>query len=57
MGNNEEFANRSSGAYIFRNDGAALSTPDPVEDGIVHGDVVEEVYSIHGTEVTQVKHN
>lgn len=54
-GNNEEFANRSSGAYIFRPDGNAHYTGFPSPEGDpVTGSIVDETYTLHGREITQV---
>ncbi|KAG8221971.1 hypothetical protein J437_LFUL007812 [Ladona fulva] len=59
QGNNEEFKNRSSGAYIFRPNGTEakpLST-GPVATTIIRGDIVDEVhqkFSDWGSQVIRV---
>ena len=54
VGNNEEFVNRSSGTYIFRNDGPVNSLAAPEVTGTEKGVLVDEVYSHQGQGVTQV---
>lgn len=45
-GNNEIFANRSSGAYIFRPNGTAGST-QRADIRVVTGDIVDEVHQVY----------
>lgn len=55
--NNNIFANRSSGAYIFRpapNSSETLITSDPVPINVIRGDLVDEVHQTFSDWVTQV---
>lgn len=55
IGNNEEFRNRSSGAYIFRPDGKE-ATPFDGEPkvNVVKGPLVEEVHQTVNEWISQV---
>ncbi|XP_050072465.1 lysosomal alpha-mannosidase-like [Anopheles maculipalpis] len=54
LGNNEEFRNRSSGAYIFRPNGTEKTVTDVVEIQVVKSDVVQEVHQIFNEWISQV---
>ncbi|XP_053673280.1 lysosomal alpha-mannosidase-like [Anopheles nili] len=53
-GNNEEFRNRSSGAYIFRPNGTDRVVTDVVELQVVKSDLVQEVHQIFNEWISQV---
>ncbi|XP_061514028.1 lysosomal alpha-mannosidase-like [Anopheles gambiae] len=53
-GNNEEFRNRSSGAYIFRPNGTEKAVTDVVEIQVVKSDLVQEVHQIFNEWISQV---
>ncbi|XP_041778570.1 lysosomal alpha-mannosidase-like [Anopheles merus] len=53
-GNNEEFRNRSSGAYIFRPNGTEKAVTDVVEIQVVRSDLVQEVHQIFNEWISQV---
>ncbi|XP_049286781.1 lysosomal alpha-mannosidase-like isoform X4 [Anopheles funestus] len=54
LGNNEEFRNRSSGAYIFRPNGTEKTVTDVVEIQVVKSDLVQEVHQIFNEWISQV---
>lgn len=53
-GNNVEFKNRSSGAYIFRPNGTEKYVSDSVQLRVVKGNVVQEVYQVFNAWISQV---
>ncbi|XP_026271901.1 lysosomal alpha-mannosidase isoform X2 [Frankliniella occidentalis] len=53
-GNNEEFRNRSSGAYIFRPNGTAFPVADKATVKSYKGDLVQEVHQVYNEWVSQV---
>ncbi|XP_035912890.1 lysosomal alpha-mannosidase-like [Anopheles stephensi] len=54
LGNNEEFRNRSSGAYIFRPNGTEKTVTDVVEIQVVKSDLVQEMHQIFNEWISQV---
>uniref|UniRef100_A0A182QYP4 Alpha-mannosidase n=1 Tax=Anopheles farauti TaxID=69004 RepID=A0A182QYP4_9DIPT len=54
LGNNEEFRNRSSGAYIFRPNGTEKIVTDVVATQVVKSDLVQEVHQIFNEWISQV---
>ncbi|XP_058121282.1 lysosomal alpha-mannosidase-like [Anopheles ziemanni] len=53
-GNNEEFKNRSSGAYIFRPNGTEKAVTEVVELQVVKSELVQEVHQIFNEWISQV---
>uniref|UniRef100_A0AAG5DR73 Alpha-mannosidase n=1 Tax=Anopheles atroparvus TaxID=41427 RepID=A0AAG5DR73_ANOAO len=53
-GNNEEFRNRSSGAYIFRPNGTEKAVTEVVEIQVVKSEIVQEVHQIFNEWISQV---
>ncbi|XP_053661562.1 lysosomal alpha-mannosidase-like [Anopheles marshallii] len=54
LGNNEEFRNRSSGAYIFRPNGTEKTVTEVVEIQVVKSDIVQEVHQVFNEFISQV---
>ncbi|XP_055596638.1 lysosomal alpha-mannosidase-like isoform X1 [Uranotaenia lowii] len=54
LGDNEEFKNRSSGAYIFRPNGTENHVADTVRINVVKGSVVQEVHQVFNEWISQV---
>ncbi|XP_053666254.1 lysosomal alpha-mannosidase-like [Anopheles marshallii] len=54
LGNNEEFRNRSSGAYIFRPNGTEKTVTDNVQLKVVNGPTVQEVHQVFNEWISQV---
>ncbi|XP_034247479.1 lysosomal alpha-mannosidase-like isoform X2 [Thrips palmi] len=54
VGNNEEFRNRSSGAYIFRPNGTALPVSEKATMKVYKGALVQEVHQVFNEWVSQV---
>lgn len=54
LGNNEVFANRSSGAYIFRPASPLYILSDVATTKITRGDIVDEVHQVFGDWISQV---
>lgn len=54
VGNNEEFRNRSSGAYIFRPNGTAIPVADKATVKVYKGPLVQEVHQVFNEWVSQV---
>uniref|UniRef100_A0A2M4DMV2 Alpha-mannosidase n=1 Tax=Anopheles darlingi TaxID=43151 RepID=A0A2M4DMV2_ANODA len=53
-GNNEEFRNRSSGAYIFRPNGTEKAITETVKVQVVKTDLVQEVHQVFNEWISQV---
>ncbi|XP_035775636.1 lysosomal alpha-mannosidase-like [Anopheles albimanus] len=53
-GNNEEFRNRSSGAYIFRPNGTEKTITETVKVQVVKTDLVQEVHQVFNEWISQV---
>ncbi|XP_066256477.1 lysosomal alpha-mannosidase-like [Euwallacea similis] len=54
VGDNREFKNRSSGAYIFRPDGALIKVAEKINYTIYRGDIVAEVHQIFNEYISQI---
>ncbi|XP_052868628.1 lysosomal alpha-mannosidase-like [Anopheles cruzii] len=54
LGNNEEYRNRSSGAYIFRPNGTEKSVTETVQLTVVKGPTVQEVHQVFNDWISQV---
>ncbi|XP_037040043.1 lysosomal alpha-mannosidase isoform X1 [Bradysia coprophila] len=54
VGNNREFLNRSSGAYIFRPNSTERIVSDKVMTTVIKGPVVEEVHQVFNEWLSQV---
>uniref|UniRef100_A0A182K5Y1 Alpha-mannosidase n=1 Tax=Anopheles christyi TaxID=43041 RepID=A0A182K5Y1_9DIPT len=54
LGNNEEFRNRSSGAYIFRPNGTEKAVTENVQLKVVKGPTVQEVQQVFNEWISQV---
>lgn len=54
VGNNEEYKNRSSGAYIFRPNGTEKHVTESVQLKVIKGNVVQEVHQIFNEWISQV---
>ncbi|XP_061512042.1 lysosomal alpha-mannosidase [Anopheles gambiae] len=54
LGNNEEFRNRSSGAYIFRPNGTEKTVTENVQLKVVKGGTVQEVHQVFSEWISQV---
>ncbi|XP_053677468.1 lysosomal alpha-mannosidase [Anopheles nili] len=54
LGNNEEFRNRSSGAYIFRPNGTERTVTETVQLKVVKGPTVQEVHQVFNEWISQV---
>ncbi|XP_055923554.1 lysosomal alpha-mannosidase-like [Eupeodes corollae] len=53
-GNNAEFKNRSSGAYIFRPNGTEVAVATKVNLNVIKGKLVQEVHQIFNDWISQV---
>lgn len=53
-GDNKEFNNRSSGAYIFRPNGTEYIISDKADIKVIKGDLVDEVHQVFNEWVSQV---
>lgn len=53
-GDNREFTNRSSGAYIFRPNGTEYIISDKADIKVIKGDLVDEVHQVFNGWVSQV---
>ncbi|ETN65165.1 lysosomal alpha-mannosidase [Anopheles darlingi] len=54
LGNNEEFRNRSSGAYIFRPNGTEKTVTETVQLKVIRGGTVQEVHQVFNEWISQV---
>uniref|UniRef100_A0A1Q3FMY3 Alpha-mannosidase n=2 Tax=Culex tarsalis TaxID=7177 RepID=A0A1Q3FMY3_CULTA len=54
LGDNKEFTNRSSGAYIFRPNGTEKFVAESVQLRVVKGNVVQEVHQVFNEWISQV---
>ncbi|XP_058057448.1 lysosomal alpha-mannosidase-like [Anopheles bellator] len=54
LGNNAEYQNRSSGAYIFRPNGTEKSVTETVQLTVVKGPTVQEVHQVFNDWISQV---
>ncbi|XP_035912888.1 lysosomal alpha-mannosidase-like [Anopheles stephensi] len=54
LGNNEEYRNRSSGAYIFRPNGTEKTVTENVQLKVVKGATVQEVHQVFNEWISQV---
>ncbi|XP_066147908.1 lysosomal alpha-mannosidase-like [Euwallacea fornicatus] len=54
VGDNRQFENRSSGAYIFRPDGALVKVAEKINYTIYRGDIVAEVHQVFNEYISQI---